>query len=578
MKKNSCVLALLLCAVLLCGCAAAPLSGNLAGLPGGLDEEADEIPQFEDMAYERPKAALDDLERNLHKLEKAFEKHSSFRTVTHLLDRCYADYYHFDTMYCLAEIRSCQDMTDSYYAEELSWCMDAYYDLQERMEEIYTLCASSDLAQRLEKEYFWEGFAGEYADAELSTYNEETLALMHRESALLAEYRELVAAPTVVLESGREADLYSFLSEADDEEYNEALMAYYRQYNAEMSRIYIDLVKTRRELAAALGFDSYEEMAYAYSFDRDYSPEDAERYIEDIREQIVPVYEELADTWVDYPWLEEGELFDVLRRAAEAMGGEVWDAFSFMSEHGLFDVSFGENKSAKSFQTYLSDYDAPFVFVSPYGDDSDILSFAHEFGHFLDAYTNYNADESIDLAEVFSQAMEYLTLEYLDGALDEQRLENLRMLKWKDTLELYVQQASFAAFEQEVYAADPEKLSADFLNELSLQTAVDFGYYDGVSEEYYALSWIDILHFFEQPFYVISYPVSNDLAMQIWEREQQEHGLGLRTYLAALPREEDGMISTAEAAGLESPFAPGRIARVAQDLHDALDREDAAAA
>ena len=575
MKRMMCLLSLLLCAALLCGCAALPLG---AGLLGGISGDTDEIPHFEDMVYERPQAALDDLERKLQKLEKALEEQRSFRTVTHLLDLCYADYYHFDTMYCLAEIRSCQDTTDPYYAEELTWCMDAYYDLQERMEEMYYLCAGSDLAERLEKEYFWEGFAGEYADAELSTYNEETLALMHRESALLTEYRELLAAPTVTLENGREVDLYSFLSEADDAEYDEALMAYYRQYNAEMSRIYIDLVKTRRQLAEALGFSSYEQMAYDYSFARDYSPEEAARYIEDIREQIVPIYEELADYWVDTPWLEEGELFDALRLAAEAMGGEVWDAFSFMSDYGLFDVSFGENKSAKSFQTYLSDYDAPFVFVSPYGDDSDILGFAHEFGHFLDAYVNYNASESIDLAEVFSQAMEYLTLEYLQGALPVQRLENLRMLKWKDTLELYVQQASFAAFEQAVYAADPETLSAAFLNDLSLQTAVDFGYYDGSSEEYYALSWIDILHFFEQPFYVISYPVSNDLAMQIWEREQQEPGAGLQTYLAALPREEDGMIATAEAAGLESPFAPGRIAKVAEDLLLALEMDEAAAA
>lgn len=566
-RKIKLLLALLLCAALLAGCAA-PMAASrpllLAGLTEADDEDA-EIPRFRDMAYERPQAALDDIERLTGKLEKALDKGSSFRTVTHLLDLCYADYYHFDTMYCLAEIRSCLDMTDEYYAGELSWCDDAYYDLQERMDDIYYLCGGSAMADRLEKEYFWEGFAGEYADASLSTYNEKTLTLMHRESSLLSAYRELTASPTVTLR-GREVDLYSYLAEADDASYEAALMAYYRQYNEEMSRIYIDLVKTRKALAAELGFASYEEMAYAYSFDRDYTPEQAAQYIEEIREQIVPLYEQMDPYLADYPWLDEEELYQIVSAGARSMGGDVGDAFDFMSRYELYDVSLSSKKAGKSFQTYLNDYDAPFVFVNPYGDDSDILGFAHEFGHFVDSYVNYNASESIDVAEIFSQAMEYLMLDYAEGSLSEERLENLRQIKWKDTLELYVQQASFAAFERAVYAADEEELSAEFLNELSLKLAVDFGYYDGFSEDYYALSWIDILHFFEQPFYVISYPVSNDIALQIWELEQQERGAGLAKYLEALPRNYDGMIATAEAAGLQSPFAPGRIASAAEDI------------
>ena len=574
-KKLRLLMTLLMCAVLLSGCAAAPLNGLFGGL---VDKVFDEIPHFDGMVYERPQAALDDIERNLARLEKAFESGASFRAVKRLLDRCYEDYCHFDTMYCLAEIRSCCDMSDGYYAAELAWCLDAYYDLQDLMEEMYYLCGGSPMAERLERDYFWEGFAGEYADASLSIYNEESLALMHRESALLSEYRELTASPGVTLDNGREVDLYGYLAGAGEEEYWEALMAYYRQYNAEMSRIYIELVKTRRELAAVLGYDSYEEMAYADSFERDYTPEQAARYLSDVREHIVPLYEELDDWAVDYPWLEEEELVEILRRGTEAMGGEAEEAFRFMEHYELFDVSLSENKAGKSFQTYLSDYNAPFVFVDPYGDDSDVLSFAHEFGHFVDAYVNYNASESIDVAELFSQAMEYLMLDYAEGALPEERLENLRRLKWLDTLELYAQQASFADFERAVYAADPTELDADFLNELSLQVAVDYGYYDGYSEDYYALSWIDIVHFFEQPFYVVSYPVSNDLALQIWELEQSEPGAGLQKYLEALPRDYDGMIATAEAAGLESPFAPGRVARAAEDLRRNLALSPAQAA
>ena len=108
-KKLRLLMTLLMCAVLLSGCAAAPLTGLFGGL---VDKVFDEIPHFDDMVYERPQAALDDIERNLARLEKAFESGASFRAVKRLLDRCYEDYCHFDTMYCLAEIRSCCDMSD----------------------------------------------------------------------------------------------------------------------------------------------------------------------------------------------------------------------------------------------------------------------------------------------------------------------------------------------------------------------------------------------------------------------------------------------------------------------------------
>jgi len=307
-------------------------------------------------------------------------------------------------------------------------------------------------------------------------------------------------------------------------------------------------------------------MAYTRNFERDYTSEDAARYLADIREKIVPLYEQLEDYELEYPWLDEEDLLYVLQCATEDMGGEVEEAFAYILRYRLYDTELRTNKASKSFQTYLEDYEAPFIFVDPYEDDEDILSLAHEFGHALDAYHNYNASESLDLSEFFSQAMEYLVLEYAEGVLPEKRLQNLRAIKWLDTLQLYVEQAAYAAFEETVYAADPETLDASRLQELSLQCAKDYGLYDGENEEYLALSWFDVPHFFEQPFYVISYPVSNDLALQILELEQGERGAGLAKYLEALPRQYYAILDTAEAVGLESPFAPGRIAHLAEDL------------
>lgn len=68
------------------------------------------------------------------------------------------------------------------------------------------------------------------------------------------------------------------------------------------------------------------------------------------------------------------------------------------------------------------------------------------------------------------------------------------------------------------------------------------------------------------PFYVISYPVSNDIAMQVYELEQQDRGAGLEKYLEILDRQYPGLIDTVESGGLQSPFEPGRIEHVVDDL------------
>lgn len=572
------VMAALLC--LICGCAGDELLVSSNSKASALSQHTDgngDIVSFDGIEYIRPD--MEQFRQAVDEAEQALSDGSSLRKVENRLDKCYEAYYDFDTMYALAEIRSYQDVTDEFYAVEYNWCGDSYPLVRQLMEELLYACGASDRARELEEDYFWEGFAEEYADESQSVYNDALVALMQQESALLAEYRAAVASPTIQTGEG-EVDYYDYVADKYDDEYREALLKYYEKYNGELSRIYIDLVNVRRQLAAEMGYDSYEQMQYDYYFYRDYSPESAAGYIADIKEYMVPFYKEVMETdpysSVSYNYLTDRQLMNVLTSAAERVGGDIEEAFRFMHDYGYYDVRLSTTKANLSFQTYLSNYEAPFLFLSPYGDVEDILSLSHEFGHYVDAYVNYNANETIDVSECFSQAMEYLLLSYYGDVLDDEAVDNLFRIKMLDTIELYVQQASFAEFESVVYSTDPELLSADMLNELSLRLSIEYGYYDGVSEEYYAMSWTDITHFFEMPFYIITYPVSNDIAMQIYELEQREPGLGLEKYLEILPREYEGLIDTAEAGGLSSPFEPGRIEKVVEDMRQRLIWQQAA--
>ena len=531
-----------------------------------------ELIPFDEMPYERPD--LDELRTAIDAVGEALDAGADYDTVEALLDVCDDAYNAFYTMYSIAFIRSCQDMTDEFYADEYALLDESSADVSQLMEDLFFRCGMSDMAQELEEKYFWPGFAEEYSDDSNAFYDDEMVALLQQESNLIADYRALVASPTVTLSDGTEVDFFTALEEYSGLAYLDLLVSYYDQYNPKLGAIYIEMIKNRQQQAAHAGYDSYEELAFDHDFQRDYTPELAAEYLDGIAAHIVPLYLDVMAT--DLAWgLDGGELSaqrleDVLRAGVSSMGDEVLDTYEFMVRYRLCDIESSPLKAEMSFQTYLGSYDVPFLFMDATGTLDDIPTFSHEFGHYLDGFLNHDADETIDLAECYSQAMELLMLTRLDEVLSEDELATLYDMKMLNILNMYVQQGAFAEFEHLVYAADPEELSVEFLNETFLSMAQKYGFSEDGFEFLYAMFWIDITHFYEQPFYVITYPVSHDIAMQIFQLEQAQPGAGLDKFLEMLPREYPDMLDTALNAGLESPFDPGRLEKVAATMREIL--------
>ena len=252
---------------------------------------------------------------------------------------------------------------------------------------------------------------------------------------------------------------------------------------------------------------------------------------------------------------------------AHGLGGEVAQAYDFMSRNELSDLAMSDLKANMSYQTYLDDYDAPFLFVSPYGDRTDVITVTHEFGHSAEAYISYGAYRSMDLAEVYSQSMQFLALEQLRGVLGEYGIADLRLLNLYDILDTLVWQSAYAEFEDRAFAM--EDPSVEKLNALMDEIGRAYGLSEG--DDGFGLTWVDITHFFEQPFYVISYPVSGICALEIYEHELAD-GSGLKDYLRLVDSEEIGIIGAAEEAGLQNPLTDARV----QDIAAFLDRQFAA--
>jgi oligoendopeptidase F len=235
------------------------------------------------------------------------------------------------------------------------------------------------------------------------------------------------------------------------------------------------------------------------------------------------------------------------------VGGQIERALELMSKNDLYDISDSKNKYNSSFEVYFYDYDQPYVFLSPTGTELDHLSFAHEFGHFCNDYVSGGSVAGIDTAEVFSQGMEYLSLIYSDPS------QELKLHKLADSLCVFVEQAAYASFEQQVYCLRGEELTLENVIALYEKTGTAYGF---DSWQWDSRDFVAVTHFYTSPMYIISYVVSNDAAMQLYQLERENPGSGLAVLEANLATDERYLRAFLETAGLESPFAEGRLKTV----------------
>ena len=128
-----------------------------------------------------------------------------------------------------------------------------------------------------------------------------------------------------------------------------------------------------------------------------------------------------------------------------------------------------------------------------------------------------------------------------------------------DGLRIYVEQAAYALFEQQVYALEGEALTLENIYALYQQIGTQFGF---DSWDWDSRDFVVITHFFTDPMYLISYVVSNDAALQLYQMEQAQSGAGLALYEKELATQQTEFLAFLKEAGLESPFAAGRLQKV----------------
>lgn len=539
-KKSFRFLALLLSILLLCGCAkptgslSSAISGQttLQSTDPQSPEQTDGYVHYSDMAYVRVEMAT--LQASLDAVSE-LAKGTDTDKILDGVEEFYDLYNQFYTCYYLADIRYSGDLTDTYWEAEYDYCMSCEAEVDSMLDSLYRTLAASPARRSLEKEYFGTGFFDSY-DGD-SFYDDVVMALLEKESELESRY-------------------YAQQST----EYTIGTGTFYNACADGMAQTLVELIRVRQELAAHCGYASYPEFANDYYYYRDYTPQQTQEYLNAIQRELVPLYRKHWSGASSGKFCTDSEVMNYVRNTANAMGGKVQEAFTFMETYGLYDISYSKNKYNSSFEVYLEYYGEPFVFMNPQGTRYDCLTFAHEFGHFCNDFASQGSYVGIDVLEIFSQGMEYLSLSYNPDGKD------LVRLKMADSLCTYVEQSCFASFEQQMYSLTGDDLSVEGLYELYDRTAKAFGF---DAPGYDRREFVTIPHLYTNPMYIISYVVSNDAAMQLYELERSQPGSGLARFTEHLDTEEDYFLAFLESADLTSPFDPSRILQV-RDLFTAL--------
>ena len=503
----------------------------------------DNIVAFEQMEYTRPD--VDAIQDKADEVISLLNRFFKLREVIEGLNGYFTLYNNFYTMSSIANIRCDADTEDEFYREEHGFCSEAASAVELCTDELLLACSNYALCDYLDENYFF-GYLSEYysvTDGSGYTPSDELAELERREAELENDYSALYAKYTKDFNDGS-----------------------YKKHSDEIGKIYIELIKVRNEIAKLYNADSYRALAYENN-GRDYTAEELSDYIAAIKSYIAPVYKAAdAKGLFDKPLLNKlsaEKAFSTVSDTMRGLDGRIDEALDFMLEYKLYDVGDSENKLDQSYEIYLDDYNAPFLFCKPSGYSDTALSVAHEFGHFVDDYINYGSTYSLDSSEMFSQGMEYLLLCNLGDGKTADTLTRYKML---DALMLYSYQGCLNEFEQRAYAMSDDELSVENLNSLYAKLSKEYGFLDTDSEDF-GMDWISVPHLFTSPFYVISYCVSDSAAFELYNMELESKGAGLEMYMKLLDKSAGNafleLVSTCE---MRSPISADTVKSIADTL------------
>ncbi len=392
-----------------------------------------------------------------------------------------------------------------------------------------------------------EELVEDFLDYEDMTERELELSVLGNE--LVQEYNSAMQVNYTVTVDGREWDLASAEmaladKEIDQDTYYTIALEVSKARNKVASDIYARLVNVKNESARINDYENYAVMAYEDLYNRDYTTEDAKKLYDYTKKYVVPargsVYqnimlmltEETQDVFDRYVMTGD-ELVELTEPYIKKVDPNLGDAFDYLKKYHTYEMDHSTTKAQIGYTTTLYKYGCPFIFNAPDGSYYDIETFIHEFGHYNNSFHNdgrclYDTT-NMDVAEIHSQGLELLMMEYFDEIYGDAYGDLVREIILYNMLCSVIDGCTYDEFQNEVFSY-PGEITPQECNRIFRRISTEYGnIYQSEGDEAY--DWVQVSHTFESPLYYISYGTSALAALDIFMMAQEDRKDAIEQYM-----------------------------------------------
>ncbi len=383
---------------------------------------------------------------------------------------------------------------------------------------------------------------------------------------------------------------------------SEAKWNFYSEHEAELDRIFDELVKVRTRMAHKLGFKNYAELSYLLMNRTDYNAQMVKAFRDQVRDVIVPVATRLRDRQRERIGVDTLRYYDDEfmfssgnaapkgnpewivengRRMYQELSPETDEFFRFMMDNELLDLVSKKGKAGGGYCTYIAEYKAPFIFSNFNGTSGDIDVLTHEAGHAFQVYLSrdYEAPEyhfpTYEACEIHSMSMEFFTWPWMELFFQEDT-EKYKYAHLTHALFFVPYGVAVDEFQHMVYEnpdlspAERKKVWRDLEKKY-----LPHRNYEGNDFLERGGFWFQQRHIFNSPFYYIDYTLAQICALQFWKKmhENREAAWADYVHLCKLGGSKS-FLELVKEANLVSPFEDGCIASVIGDIEAWLNRVD----
>lgn len=541
--------------------------------------------KFSEIVYTRPdeKEILAKMEEASAMTQTDLLPLSLFKTMGEISDLT----RNFYSSFAIADIHSRLDVTDPFFSAEMEALTSADNRIQSRYNQLYDEIFASKFGNT------FQGAMGEASVEDQEMQSQVTAPalfdLQDEEQRLTDEYHNQISQATVLVDGQEEA--YSSLSLEEQDEY---LQEYYEKYNPIFGELFRELVAIRADMAEELGFDSYTQVADLQMARVTYTREEIQAFRQDLKTWIAPLYRSYQEDFYRRAESDSGMVylldgpspntaggwennFETLGQVFNSMSEETANCFNYMADHEFFDVAPSAQKANMAFTTSIYNLNTPFLFANFNGTGEDVQSFCHEFGHSFATYRQQelgsdSEGRGLDVCEIHSQAMEMLTIPFLDRFYGNQA-KTAGKYSVYNLLAGVLSTAAYDEFQEEVYAAPEQTLEE--INSLFGRLLSDYGLIVGnkfFGPEEDAMLWFTVSHFYDVPFYSIDYALSGCAALEFLELMDEDYDKALATYFSLVEQSpEDDFLTVLEKAGLPNPFKGETLQALAESVGKVLE-------